>query len=265
MPRSRRTRPPASSAFSRASDPCRKLQRPLSISSRRAASERRPRILGRGCARASHSTNPSSEEGCLGVSAACRSARGRRGGDTAGARLGQQGSALTGAKNPTEFAFPNNPAFLPCSPEHLLRKSPRRARPASFHTAGTGLGQYCRRRARPPLPRPATCPPVPAFTRPAACPPAVPASPFPPSAQPSGCPPARPLTSPLQAFHTSLTRMCHLGRRRRHAHFAGILVPPLPGGRQDRGGGPTGRRTARRRVGRYGGRARGQDWGGKFP
>ena len=168
-------------------------------------------------------------------------------------------------KNPTEFAFPNDPAFLPCSPQHLLRKSPRRARPASFHTAGTGLGQYCRRRARPPLPRPATCPPVPAFTRPAACPPAVPASPFPPSAQPSGCPPARPLTSPLQAFHTSLTRMCHLGRRRRHAHFAGILVPPLPGGRQDRGGGPTGRRTAKRRVGRYGGRARGQDWGGKFP
>ena len=103
-------------------------------------------------------------------------------------------------KNPTEFAFPNNPAFLPCSPEHLLRKSPRRARPASFHTAGTGLGQYCRHRARPPLPRPATCPPVPAFTRPAACPPAVPASPFPPSAQPSACPPARPPTSPTASI-----------------------------------------------------------------
>ena len=168
-------------------------------------------------------------------------------------------------KNPTEFAFPNNPALLPCSAKHHFRKSRRRARPASLHTAGTDFGQYCRRRARPPLPRPATCPPVPAFTRPAACPPAVPASPFAPSAQPSGCPPARPPTSPLQAFHTCLTRMCHLGRRRRHAHFAGILVPPLPGGRQDRGGGPTGRRTAKRRVGRYGGRARGQDWGRKFP
>ena len=77
-------------------------------------------------------------------------------------------------------------------------------------------------------------------------------------------PPAR-RPPPLQAFHTSLTRMFHLGRRRRHAHFPGILVPPLPGGGHDRGGGPTGRRAARRTVGRCGGGARGQEWAENSP